>query len=85
MIEMHSCRRLTALFGFVSLLSALPANAEIKKFMNQCDQKMCAFFRASITVPDGWVEDKEATKYFNSQFLLPKASISIAPRRGSTW
>jgi hypothetical protein len=33
---------------------------------------MCAFFRASIVIPDGWVEDKEATRYFNSQFLLPK-------------
>lgn len=41
--------------------------------MNPCDHnKMCAFFRASITVPDGWVEDKEATAYFNAQFLLPK-------------
>jgi len=39
--------------------------------MNQCDHKLCPFFRASITVPDGWVEDKGATRYFNSQFLLP--------------
>jgi len=70
-IEMRSYR-FAAIFGFVGLLSALPASAEIQKFMNPCDRKMCAFFRASITLPDGWVEDKEATKYFNSQFLLPK-------------
>jgi hypothetical protein len=61
-----------AIFGLVGLLLALPAHAEIEKFMNLCDHKMCGFFRASITLPDGWVEDKEATKYFNSQFLLPK-------------
>jgi len=69
---MQSYRRFAAIFGFVGLLLPLPGNSEIQKFMNPCDQKMCAFFRASITLPDGWVEDKEATKYFNSQFLLPK-------------
>ena len=52
--------------------TAIPATAEIEKFMNQCDGKLCAFFRVSITVPDGWVEDKEATDYFKVQMLLPK-------------
>jgi hypothetical protein len=65
-------RRFGAAFMFITLLAGTPAKAEIAKFMNQCDGKMCAFFRASIAIPDGWVEDKEATKYFNSQFLLPK-------------
>jgi hypothetical protein len=69
---MRSYRGFGAIFGLVGLLLALPAHAEIEKFMNLCDHKMCGFFRASITLPDGWVEDKEATKYFNSQFLLPK-------------
>jgi hypothetical protein len=69
---MRSYRRFGAIFAFAGLLLTLPAHAEIEKFMNQCDQKMCAFFRALITVPDGWVEDKEATRYFNAQFLLPK-------------
>jgi hypothetical protein len=67
-----SLRRLGAAFALMGLLTATPATAEIDKFMNPCDGKMCAFFRASITIPEGWVEDKEATKYFNSQFLLPK-------------
>jgi hypothetical protein len=67
-----SVHRLGAALVFICLFAAAPAKAEIEKFMNQCDGKMCAFFRASITIPDGWVEDKEATKYFNSQFLLPK-------------
>ena len=52
--------------------AAIPAAAEIEKFMNQCDGKLCAFFRVSITIPDGWVEDKEATDYFKVQMLLPK-------------
>jgi hypothetical protein len=65
-------RRLSAVFLIISLFMTLPAKAEIEKFMNRCDGKLCAFFRASIAIPDGWVEDKEATKYFRSQFLLPK-------------
>jgi hypothetical protein len=48
------------------------AKAEIEKFMRQCEGKLCASFRASITIPVGWVEDKEASDYFNAQMLLPK-------------
>jgi hypothetical protein len=48
------------------------ATADIEKIMNQCDNKLCPFFRASITIPPGWTEDKEATRYFNLQFLLPE-------------
>jgi hypothetical protein len=71
-MEMQFYRRFGTMLGFVGLLFTSPANAEIQKIMNQCDQKICAFFRASITLPDGWVEDEAATRYFNSQFLLPK-------------
>ena len=58
--------------GLFAGLITTPARATIEKIMNQCDHKMCPFFRASIVIPDGWVEDKDATRYFNSQFLLPK-------------
>ncbi|HEY6024492.1 MAG TPA: hypothetical protein VIV34_09985 [Pseudolabrys sp.] len=64
-------RRLIAALVLV-LPAAIPAKAEIEKFMNQCDGKLCASFRASITIPDGWVEDKEASDYFKVQLLLPK-------------
>lgn len=57
---------------FAGLIAATPARATIEKIMNQCHGKLCPFFRASIVIPDGWVEDKDATRYFNSQFLLPK-------------
>jgi hypothetical protein len=56
------------------LMAATPAGATIEKIMNQCHGKLCPFFRASIVIPDGWVEDKDSTRYFNSQFLLPKGS-----------
>ena len=69
---MHAYRRFGAALGFAALLLALPANAEIQKIMNPCGHKLCGFFRASITLPTGWVEDEEATRYFNSQFLLPE-------------
>jgi hypothetical protein len=61
-------RLLAALF--LGLL-AIPAHAEVEKFMQNCDGKLCAFFRASVTIPDGWVEDKEATQYFKAVMLLP--------------
>jgi hypothetical protein len=59
---------------FAGLLATAPAGATIEKIMNQCDGKLCPFFRASVVIPDGWVEDKDATRYFNSQFLLPKGT-----------
>src|SRR5476651_2288479 len=72
--------------GLFAGLMATPARATIEKIMNQCNGKLCPFFRASIVIPDGWVEDRDATRYFNSQFLLPKgtdfekatAKISVA-------
>jgi hypothetical protein len=53
---------------------AFPLRAEIEKILNHCpdQQKLCPFFRASVTVPDGWVEDKEATRHFNAIILVPK-------------
>jgi hypothetical protein len=71
---MPSHRRFGAVCGLVGLVFALPAHAEIQKFMHPCDHKLCVSFRASITVPDRWVEDKEATRYFNAQFLLPQGA-----------
>ena len=59
---------------FAGLIAMKPAGATIEKIMNLCNGKMCPFFRASIVVPDGWVEDRESTRYFNSQFLLPKGT-----------
>jgi hypothetical protein len=40
--------------------------------MRDCDGKLCAYFKASITVPEGWVEDKEASSALGVQMLLPK-------------
>jgi hypothetical protein len=69
-------RRTLVIFCAVGLVAGLiataPAGATIEKIMNQCNGKLCPFFRASIVIPDGWIEDRVATRYFNSQFLLPK-------------
>jgi hypothetical protein len=59
---------------FAGLIVTMPAGATIEKIMNLCNGKMCPFFRASIVIPDGWVEDRDSTRYFNSQFLLPKGT-----------
>jgi hypothetical protein len=59
---------------FVMLCAAFSVRAEIEKILNHCpgQQKLCPFFRASVSVPDGWVEDKEATRHFNAIILVPK-------------
>ncbi len=72
-----SVRRLGATLLFIGLFAAAPAKAEIEKFMTPCGDKqekvkLCASFRASIAIPQGWVQDKEASEYFDAQMLLPK-------------
>lgn len=60
-------------FAALAVMGAVhPAAAEVQKFMNPCDSGLCAFFRASTTVPDGWAEDAEATRELRVQMLLPK-------------
>jgi hypothetical protein len=51
-----------------------PVHASVEKFLLHCQeqQKLCAFFRPSVSIPDGWVEDKEATRYFKAVMMLPK-------------
>jgi hypothetical protein len=66
-------KRFAAGFAVAGLMAvAIPAHAEIEKFMLQCDGKLCPFFRASVIVPEGWVEDAEATRALGVQMLLPK-------------
>jgi hypothetical protein len=64
---------LTALAGAILLNphTVPAASAEIQKYMRTCDKGMCPYFRASITIPDGWVEDKAASREFDALMLLP--------------
>jgi hypothetical protein len=81
MPSFFSACRLGLVLATLSLLAA-PATAEIEKFMRQCDGKLCPSFRASITIPDGWVEDKEASRELGVQMLLPKGqAFDAAPAK----
>jgi hypothetical protein len=71
-MRLISLVRACAVMALAGMFAMTPASATIEKIMNLCDGKMCPFFRASIVIPDGWVEDKGATRHFNSQFLLPE-------------
>ena len=66
-------RRVATMFVAFGLLAA-PARAEVEKIMFTCNGKLCPFLRASVVIPDGWVEDKEATSYFKAVLLLPQGS-----------
>jgi hypothetical protein len=65
-----------------ALCYGVPARSEIQKLLIPCEGKICPFFRASVTVPDGWVEDKEASNYFKAVFMLPSGvSFDDAPAK----
>jgi hypothetical protein len=64
--------RWAAGLAVAGLIAAAPAHAEIEKFMEHCDGKLCAFFRAPIVIPDGWEENAEATHELRVQMLLRK-------------
>jgi hypothetical protein len=70
----HALRALLIALSLLGTAGAVaPASAEIQKFMRaNCDKGLCPYFRASITVPDGWVEDEAASREFDAQMLLPK-------------
>jgi hypothetical protein len=67
---MKHCRLLAAALG-VALVAA-PGQAEVRKFMNTCDGKLCPYYQIVLTPPDGWVVDQEATKKNKVQIMVPK-------------
>lgn len=71
-MSISSLIRFAAGLAVAGLIAAAPAHAEIEKFMLHCDGKLCPFFRASVTIPEGWVEDAEATRALGAQMMLPK-------------
>ena len=75
-------RRFSAALAFMYFFAAAPATAEVEKFMRHCDGKLCAYYRASVTIPEGWVEDPEASRKLGVQMLLPKGqSFEAAPAK----
>src|SRR5262245_908756 len=58
--------------AIVAILAVAPARAEVEKIMQVCDGKLCPFFRASFTSPDGWVEDKENSRKMGVVIFVPR-------------
>ena len=75
--------RFAAGFAVAGLMAAaLPARAEIEGIMQQCEMKLCLHYHASITVPEGWEENKEASRELGVQMLLPKGKdFDAAPAK----
>lgn len=54
-----------------------PAHAEVKKFMNMCGGgpqglQLCPSYQVVLNAPDGWQEDKDASKKNRVQVVVPK-------------
>ena len=58
--------------ALILLSSAPPAQAEIRKLMNISGGKMEPIFELILTPPQGWIEEKEATKRNRVQMLVPR-------------
>jgi hypothetical protein len=74
--------RLATGLAIAGFFAAVPAHAEIEKFMRHCDMKLCVVYRAPITVVDGWAEHEEASHELGVQMLLPKGQdFEAAPAK----
>ncbi len=70
---MFAFSRAGVLLAFVGLFAAVaPAQAQIEKAMRHCYGQPCPYFRAPITIPDGWAEHDDASRELDVQMLLPK-------------
>lgn len=58
--------------ALAAAFSAGSAQAEVQKFMNTCDGKLCPYYQLVLTPPDGWVIDQVATKKNKVQIMVPK-------------
>ena len=41
--------------ALAATLAAGSVQADVRKFMNTCDGKLCPFYQLVLTPPDGWV------------------------------
>lgn len=70
-------RMLARLAVFTIIGLAAPAQAEVQKFMNMCggdaqSLRLCPSYALVMTLPDGWIEDKAATREHKVQVVVPK-------------
>ena len=67
---MNYFRLLVVALGVALFVGA--AQAEVRKFLNPCDGKLCPHYEIVLTPPDGWVIDQDATKENKVQIMVPK-------------
>jgi hypothetical protein len=65
--------------AFALSLAIQPVQAEIQKFMHVCSRgdqgvKLCPSFALALKAPQGWTEDKAASKQQGVQVLVPSGT-----------
>jgi hypothetical protein len=66
---------LGAAISLGALLPVASARAEVEKMLTPCGgEKLCPFFKPSLVVPEGWVEDRAAGRPRGLLVLVPKGS-----------
>jgi len=77
---MKYVRLLEAIFAATLVACTTSAQAEVQKFMATCDGKLCPYYHITLTPPDGWLVDEEATKKNRVQVIVPKGkTFKTAP------
>jgi len=79
-VKEHRAMRILPLLAGAVMTAGLaigPAAAEVQKFMNICGKaeqgvRLCPSFALALTPPDGWVEDKTASRQNGVQMMVPK-------------
>ncbi len=70
--RMKQIRLIKTIPAIALFVVAGAAQADVEKFMSNCDGKLCPYFQLALTPPDGWVVEQEATNKNRIQILVPK-------------
>jgi hypothetical protein len=59
-------------FGCALFVLGGAAQAEVQKYMHDCNGRLCPSFQLVLTPPHGWVIDQAASRRYKVQIIVPK-------------
>jgi hypothetical protein len=77
---MRHLRPIGIVLAAALLAAAGAAHAEVQKFLSQCGNKLCPYFRLVLKPPHGWVIEPAATRTHGIQMIVPAGkNFATAP------
>ena len=59
-------------FGFALFVFGGAAQAEVQKYLRDCNGQLCPSFQLMLTPPHGWVVDQAASRRYKVQIIVPQ-------------